>query len=242
MAECSKCKKTGDHLKACAKCRTTIYCSRDCQKDDWKVHKKVCAKNAQESWGSGRRATGFTRPGAGSGARGLETTITNPMTRLHQKTWLHDRTEKDVYKLLIDSYRLKMADDFNLEGKPEDDSIYTPAGAANPPAGFQKYLTQAASKPGLLPPWWNEEKQKECEALAMAGDDWLALNKKVQKGDINGHYGDDRFAMQLRLVREQITGRGPAGQPGAAMIKQMMQFEGGAMGPDAVSSIIDMTR
>ncbi|KAE9373629.1 hypothetical protein N431DRAFT_438855 [Stipitochalara longipes BDJ] len=34
-------------LKPCAKCQTIRYCSRDCQKKDWKLHKKVCATAAQ---------------------------------------------------------------------------------------------------------------------------------------------------------------------------------------------------
>lgn len=34
-------------LKPCTKCQSVSYCSRDCQKNDWKVHKKTCAKAAQ---------------------------------------------------------------------------------------------------------------------------------------------------------------------------------------------------
>jgi len=34
-------------LKPCTKCQTVRYCSRDCQKKDFKVHKKICAAAAQ---------------------------------------------------------------------------------------------------------------------------------------------------------------------------------------------------
>lgn len=44
-AVCAVCGKD-EFLKRCAKCSTTYYCSRDCQKSDWKFHKKICATQA----------------------------------------------------------------------------------------------------------------------------------------------------------------------------------------------------
>ena len=45
--QCAKCGKTdseaGKELKRCAKCQETRYCSRECQKANWKGHKQVCA-------------------------------------------------------------------------------------------------------------------------------------------------------------------------------------------------------
>jgi hypothetical protein len=38
---CTLCGKTGD-LRQCNKCKSISYCSRDCQKRDWKKHKKNC--------------------------------------------------------------------------------------------------------------------------------------------------------------------------------------------------------
>ena len=46
--ECSVCKKNGPMLK-CAQCSTKLYCGRDCQKGDWKKHKKVCKKQSNNN-------------------------------------------------------------------------------------------------------------------------------------------------------------------------------------------------
>jgi MYND finger len=38
-----------DHFKKCPRCHTnrpTFYCGKQCQKKDWKVHKKICGKSA----------------------------------------------------------------------------------------------------------------------------------------------------------------------------------------------------
>jgi len=47
--QCAHCGKKqselSEPLKACAKCHTQAYCSRDCQKEGWKNHRKVCAGN-----------------------------------------------------------------------------------------------------------------------------------------------------------------------------------------------------
>jgi len=49
--QCSQCKKPETDpekpFKPCSKCQTEKYCSRDCQKAAWKVHKKVCGEKAQ---------------------------------------------------------------------------------------------------------------------------------------------------------------------------------------------------
>lgn len=48
---CSHCHKpsTPEHtLKPCIKCQSVQYCNKECQKADFKRHKKECAKLAQE--------------------------------------------------------------------------------------------------------------------------------------------------------------------------------------------------
>lgn len=54
---CTWCKKReekyGDH-KGCAICMETIYCSKACQKKDWKrQHKAICTPAAEETSTSG---------------------------------------------------------------------------------------------------------------------------------------------------------------------------------------------
>lgn len=49
--QCTNCKKSESDpeqpLKPCNKCHSVQYCDRDCQKADFKQHKKECAKEAQ---------------------------------------------------------------------------------------------------------------------------------------------------------------------------------------------------
>jgi hypothetical protein len=51
---CDNCKKFFLSILRCGKCRLAWYCSRECQKEDWRTHKHVCAEEekkriAQES-------------------------------------------------------------------------------------------------------------------------------------------------------------------------------------------------
>ncbi|TGJ87509.1 hypothetical protein E0Z10_g1274 [Xylaria hypoxylon] len=222
---CNSCKKASSELKRCAKCTTTLYCSRDCQKTDWKTHKKICGKQTHESLGTDSAGTVLSPP------KGLEKPITKPFTRLDNNTYLHERPEEDVYRdigVLIDSYRLRIEDEYNLEGKAAVDNIY--GGAESSLPGFRKFLQLAAGQAGLLPPWWNDQTQKACEELGMGSSQWQDLRRALEKSDVIEHYGDPRFAMQLRILAEMVTGRGFPGNGGTQVRKMMAMMEGGGMG------------
>ncbi|KAK4232691.1 tudor domain-protein 1 [Achaetomium macrosporum] len=220
---CTFCHKSPPEvtLKNCAKCSATPYCSRDCQKADWKAHKKVCGKgggNSTGTPGASRADTMLSPP------KGLDQPIAKPFTRLDNNTWLHDRPEKDVYRLLIDAYRLRVEDNYNFDGDVDDDSLY--GGTPNGLRGFKRFLELAGSS-GLLPPWWNADKQRECEAFGMNGSSgqFQDLRCAVEKSDIIEHYGDSLFPMQLRMFAEAVYGRGPGGQNGTTMRKMMASME-----------------
>jgi len=231
--KCAQCDKTksdsGNNLKCCAKCKTTKYCSRECQKAHWKKHKKDCALYAVNRAAyntASRMYLGASNPPRRPPLKGLTVAIDHPFCQLDEGTWLHDNPEQDVYKLLIDVYRLRMEDNYNLEGDADDDGIY--GGAPDGLQGFRRFLRLAERRRGLLPPWWSQEKAAECEALGM-GDGWSSLARVLQKSDVMEHYGNPSMPMQMRLLGEQVYGRGPGGQSGAMILKAQRQAEIGGL-------------
>ena len=41
---CVMCEKEDSQLKSCGKCKQALYCSRECQKKHWKIHKISCSE------------------------------------------------------------------------------------------------------------------------------------------------------------------------------------------------------
>jgi hypothetical protein len=153
--------------------------------------------------------------------------VANPFTRLDQGVYLHDRPEADVFKLLIDSFRIRQADDYDFEGKITPPSIYTGAPSSVQP--FRQYLIKAATTGSLLPPWWTDAKVEECAVYGESGA-WSDLRQKATKSDINKHYEDEKMPMQLRMLAEVVYGCGTMGQDGSGARKAMMQMENGGSG------------
>jgi splicing suppressor protein 51 len=73
---------------------------------------------------------------------------------------------------------------------------------------FKRFLDLAGSGSGLLPPWWNAEKRRECEKIAVDSNGWSDINCAVEKGDIQEHYKNNAMPMMLRVLGEKIYGRG----------------------------------
>lgn len=46
--QCKRCDKTGPDVKRCSRCGAVMYCSKTCQRADWKSHKPACATVARK--------------------------------------------------------------------------------------------------------------------------------------------------------------------------------------------------
>lgn len=156
-----------------------------------------------------------------------------PFHRLDAGTWLHDRPEEDVFIPLIDSFRLRLDDDYKFDGDVEVGTVYD--GAPNSAPAFRRFLKRAEKRTGLLPSWWTKEKSTACVAFGLRHQSWSSLSGAPEKGDFIEHYGDRLMPMQLRMLREVIDKRGPGGQDGTSMRKMMMAKEAGG----GISTILD---
>ncbi|VUC35463.1 unnamed protein product [Clonostachys rosea] len=220
---CVTCKKTAPEvtIKRCAKCSVAPYCSRDCQKADWKNHRKTCGKESAGSSSSSSPSNLFT---PASPLKGLEKPVTKPFTKIGNGTWLHGRPETDVYRLLIDAYRLRVEDEYTMEGKMDNDSLY--AGSGSGLKGFRRFVDRVASHAGLLPSWWSTEKRAYCERLGMDPSQWQNLCCTVEKSDIIEHYGTPLFHIELRMFAEKVLGSGIGGQDATMMLELLTLREG----------------
>lgn len=61
VAVCGVCKKSGSAVvKRCARCQIAVYCSQECQRSDWKTHKRACkAPGSSGAAGMGMRASDY---------------------------------------------------------------------------------------------------------------------------------------------------------------------------------------
>ncbi|KAF8861842.1 hypothetical protein BDZ45DRAFT_671659 [Acephala macrosclerotiorum] len=206
---CSKCHKPQSDLpqplKRCAKCQTTLYCSRECQKDDWKVHKRICASQAAAHDGPSAPSP-TSNPSSSSSAGGQHNPgfhSMNQMLGLARNDFLHKLPERQAMVQLIDCFRMRCEDEYAFGANTV--GIYN---GDDPLPDFNEFLTLAEKRNGILPSWWNNAKRRECVRLATGGDQWADISSAVEKSDIQEHYGDSMMPAKLRILGEKIYGKG----------------------------------
>jgi mitochondrial splicing suppressor protein 51 len=115
------------------------------------------------------------------------------------KLYGRTKSEAEVYKHLIDVYRLRVEDDFNYGG-------YMHGTHGNDAAGllpdFRDFMTKA-ERNGLLPNWWNEEKRQACEE-AVIGDPYSNIKAVIEKPDVQKEYGSPLMPMVFRTIADRV--------------------------------------
>tara|TARA_Y100000389_G_scaffold169338_1_gene175514 strand:- start:239 stop:958 length:720 start_codon:yes stop_codon:yes gene_type:complete len=73
LATCQACHAAPGKLR-CARCRTAVYCSKECQRSAWRAHKHICKAAAGTSVRCQSAASGPERPTTSTSAEAAATT------------------------------------------------------------------------------------------------------------------------------------------------------------------------
>ncbi|MCJ1475094.1 hypothetical protein MMC13_003754 [Lambiella insularis] len=198
---CKTCQKSQSDLSSalqrCAKCQETHYCSRECQKADWKDHKKVCGKPGVTSEAPKQTSmdTVIQMMSQMGGEKG------SAFNGLKDGSYLENLPQKVAFAQLIDSYRLRVEDEYVFRG--DAGGLYA---GEDPLPDFKSYLNRAEKKSGVLPSWWSKENRRKCETMATNTSQWSNLRSTVEKRDISEHYKDSLMPMKLRMLAEKVEG------------------------------------
>lgn len=191
---CATCQKT-ESLKKCAKCHSITYCSRDCQKAHWKTHKRDCAKLAT--------ANAATQPAPQSARARNATSPVDPILDSFSNSVLLGIPKPEVYRRVIDSYRMRVEDLCKFEG--ELTGLYN---QQDPLPEFRKFLSLCEEHAkDMLPEWWNAEAREECVKLATDRTGGTYLGHAVEKSDIQEKYKDGIMPLKLRILAHKAYGR-----------------------------------
>lgn len=198
-------------LKRCAKCQGALYCSRKCQTKDWKNHKRACFSQAALSPSSSAPPPPTPQlptehspnPERPTRQHNAGFNAVNQLLGLSNDDFLHALPEKEAFAQIIDCFRMRMEDEYTYGHN--NVGIYA---QENPVPVFKRFLDLAESRRGLLPPWWNAAKRRECERMSLDSSGWSDINCAVEKSDIQEHYKNSSMPMMLRVLGEKVYGRG----------------------------------
>jgi splicing suppressor protein 51 len=114
---------------------------------------------------------------------------------------LEELPEEEVYKILIDTYRLRLDD--NYVSAAEFRGLYA---GEDPVTDFNRFLDKAEWNGEILPKWWNKEKRKRCIEIGTKKDGWSYLGHAIEKQDVIDEYKDRYMPGTLRMLAEQVYG------------------------------------
>lgn len=240
---CTNCKKrelpnprTDQKLKRCARCRSALYCSRACQRADWKRgHQRACSvgaimvgnsyldsllseESAMDQLIDAYRLRVEDERMYCARLRGRYTTNNSPDHDSRQALQFAFQDFRDFLDLAecADS-KSNSHEEYELSSSsPSSSSTHdnndTDTNSASSPSSSSSssLSTSTKNRQSILPRWWNAEKRAYCEqrALNQASDQdiWSNLLRPAGKDDILEHYQDQSMPMKLRMLAERVYG------------------------------------
>ncbi|KAJ6091921.1 hypothetical protein N7467_003890 [Penicillium canescens] len=183
LGVCNACGKLMASPKKCGQCLSAFYCSKVCQKADWKAHKVICGGAVPPQQPTINVATtsevtelaevvARQASGKGKSTPALQTQVPKPFTQLEVKKWrLFYRNEKDVYKLIVDAFRLRGWED-KLASTYLVSMMHNGVVTEAKSDVFRASLKLAWRK-GLLPEWWSPDDTEKLIQFALADEAWM---------------------------------------------------------------------
>lgn len=114
-----------------------------------------------------------------------------------------------MYTYLIDAYRLRTDDEYNLAGEVRPATLYSPFHPQDVLGDFRKFLDLAETREGSLPGWWDARSRMECEDVGKGGVySWSSLWSAVEPEHVvKRYYGDEKMVGRLRDLASRVYGK-----------------------------------
>ena len=203
---CAVCRKDNTDpstpLQRCARCKTQCYCSRECQKADWKMHKKSCGQSSSTATASTPDKVADLLAHLRAGAH-IPGSKFSPkfFDGIDNSGYLSSLPEKESFAAIIDAYRLRIEDEYVFQG--DAGGLYA---EEDPLPDFKRFLNLAEKRKNILPTWWDKQKRRLCERQAVDRNQWSCIRSTVEKSDITEHYNNPYMPMKLRMLAERVKG------------------------------------
>jgi len=182
------CGLTGCEVKVikgglCSQCRSVNYCSKEHQRSDWPAHKLTCRAHVKKS---------------NNNAAKPEQKKVSSMDHQNPSAWAVGLGQKKQREWLVDCYRMRLDDEYALEGDVRGGSLYD---QSEPDEIVQDFLVfcRLAKEKGALPEGWNWSKFLDTAAGL--------LPYAFEKSDAHDKYG-------VENIFTLVTGGGPLRKTG----------------------------
>ena len=173
----------------------------------------LCRELAQ---GMGQQQQQQQRDGADDNKERISAPITTNSSASTGNKTHRELAERSMWlRRIIDSYRLRVDDEYTQTGASDAGSLYgiRAKGGTKPPLDHFKAYVRRALKKRVLPGWFTTAEMETICRVAMA-DDFSNINQPVHPDEIMEYYGQLGFPNEKTTLRDlAVFIEGPIGMP-----------------------------